>query len=115
MIRNVVVLSFSLFMLPSLSAAQCASGTSVECNDAKAVEAQQSGRSNTSQNTMTADQTGPSPEAAAVSSKDNFSSRKNKRRAERQFPRFETADPRDTVLSNEICVYSSATYTYTCR
>lgn len=115
MIRNAIVLSFSLLMLPSLSMAQCANGTSVECSDAKAGEATQSEPGNTSPNSATAGESASPDEAVTTNSREGFSSRKNKRRTERQFPRFETADPRDTVLSSETCVYSSATYTYTCR
>ena len=109
MIRKAMVLSLSLLILPSLSQAQCANETSAECSGAKAVEVNQG------ENTGIDTGARKTSNEAATTSKENLSSRKNKRRTERQFPRFETADPRDTVLSSEICVYSSATYTYTCR
>jgi hypothetical protein len=120
MIRKAVVFSFAVLLLPSLSYAECAdevanaksNATPVQCSDAKAVEVTQS--HNTNSLTPTGDN-GASNGAVSTTAKGSSSSRNNKRRAERQFPRFETADPRDTVLSSEICVYSSATYTYTCR
>ena len=112
MIRKVIVISFSLLMLPALSQAQCADKTSLECSQATAVEVKQNEDTGTGQNSsheLNADS------KVTSTTQTTPPSRKNKRRTERQFPRFETADPRDTVLSSEICVYSSATYTYTCR
>jgi hypothetical protein len=118
MIRKVIVVSFSLLMLPLLSQAQCADNTSPECRQVDAIKTvgtRQDGGApsgldmphdrnpnNGTISTTATTQATPSP-------------RKNKRRSQHQSPRYETADPRDTVLSSEICVYSSATYTYTCR
>ena len=132
MIRKIIVFAFSVLLLPSLSHAQCAyesanesanesahesahestNETSAQCSDAKAVEVKQSSNSTA---ITTTDASSARNESASATGKGSFSSRNNKGRAERQFPRFEPADPRDTVLSSEICVYSSATYTYTCR
>ena len=111
MIRKAVVLSFSLLILPSLSHAQCVNETSAQCSEAKTVDVKQ-GDKNTITNTG---ESSTGNEAVSANARQSFSPRNNKRRTERQFPRFEAADPRDTVLSSEICVYSSATYTYTCR
>ncbi len=115
MMRSAIVLSFCLLMLPSLSLAECADETSVECIDAKAAAMRQSDSLNTSTTAITASDPGAPPEATAANSEQGASSRNNKRRTERPLPRFAPADPRDTVLSSDICVYSSASYTYTCR
>ena len=104
MIRKIIVFAFSVLLLPSLSHAQS--------SDAKTVEVKQS--TNSTAITTTGESSARN-ESASATAKGSFASRNNKRRAERQFPRFEPADPRDTVLSSEICVYASATYTYTCR
>lgn len=119
MIRNAIVLSFSLLMLPTLSLAECTDKTAVECSNTKAAEAKQSETipdddSHASLTTIEGSETGLSNTPTTANSRQVSSSR-NKRRAERRFSSFEPADPRDTVLSSEICVYSSASYTYSCR
>ena len=102
-------------MLPSLSQAQCVDNTSVECSQPKAIEPGQNADAPVaSDNSRSIGATKEEFTRIAPSQFDP-SSRKNKRGSEHEYPRYETADPRDTVLSSEICVYSSATYTYTCR
>src|SRR5215218_4703872 len=113
MIHKAVVISVSLLMLPSLSEAQYSSAESADHRAAK-TQITRSGNMDKAMNPVA--NTGASrARNEVVTTSNSNNSRNNKRRAERQFPRFEPADPRDTVLSSEICVYSSATYTYTCR
>ncbi|MES2627212.1 MAG: hypothetical protein V4628_18140 [Pseudomonadota bacterium] len=119
MIHKAIVISFSLLVLPSLCQAQCANQTAALCDDAKATEtAAKAATVDATENTREATLNTGEQRAnndAATTSKANHSSRKNKHDPKHNYPIFETADPRDTVLSSEICVYSSATYTYTCR